>query len=196
MISTRSTCRLGWDATGKAVLVFLAALLALSVPHPAAGQVATAAEIDRDVTAALNSLFASTPTAKELAAKAKGVVVFPSIMKAGFMVGGQYGEGALRRGSKTVGYYNTAAASYGLQAGAQVYGYALFFMTESAMQFLDKTDGWELGSAPSVVVLDQGAAGSLSTTTLQSDMYAFFFNQKGVMGGLGLQGSKITKISK
>jgi len=131
-----------------------------------------------------------------LAAKAKGILVFPSIMKAGFVVGGQYGEGALRRGGKTVGYYNTAAASYGLQAGAQVFGYALFFMTESAMQFLDKSDGWELGSAPNVVVLDQGAAGSLSTSTLQSDMYAFFFSQKGLMGGLGLQGSKITKISK
>jgi len=174
-------------------------LLALAVGHlvnPAPVPAATAAEIDRDVTAALKSLFESTPKAKELAEKAKGVLVFPSIMKAGFMVGGQYGEGALRRGDKTVGYYNTAAASYGLQAGAQIYGYALFFMTESAMQFLDKSDGWELGSAPNVVVLDQGAAGSLSTSTAQSDMYAFFFSQKGLMGGLGLQGSKITKIDK
>ena len=112
------------------------------------------------------------------------------------MVGAQYGEGALRRGGKTVGYYNTTAASYGLQAGAQVFGYAMFFMTESAMQYLEKSDGWELGSAPNVVVLDQGAAGSLSTSTAQSDMYAFFFSQKGLMAGLGLQGTKITKISK
>jgi lipid-binding SYLF domain-containing protein len=174
-------------------------LLALAVGHfvnPAPVPAATAAEIDRDVTAALTKLAESTPKAKELAAKAKGILVFPSIMKAGFMVGGQYGEGALRQGGKTVGYYNTTAASYGLQAGAQVYGYALFFMTENAMQFLDKSDGWELGSAPNVVVLDQGTAGSLSTSTLQSDMYAFFFSQKGLMAGLGLQGSKITRISK
>ena len=174
-------------------------LLALAVGHvvnPSPVPAATAAEIDRDVTAALNNLFASTPKAKELAEKAKGVLVFPSIMKAGFMVGAQYGEGALRRGGKTVGYYNTTAASYGLQAGAQVFGYAMFFMTESAMQYLEKSDGWELGSAPNVVVLDQGAAGSLSTSTAQSDMYAFFFSQKGLMAGLGLQGTKITKISK
>lgn len=174
-------------------------LLALAVgpwSHPAPARAATAAEINRDVTTALNNLFQSTPKAKELAATAKGILVFPSIVKAGFMVGGQYGEGALRRGDQTVGYYNTTAASYGLQAGAQVYGYAMFFMTEKAMQYLDTSDGWELGSAPNVVVLDQGAAGSLSTSTLQSDMYAFFFSQKGLMAGLGLQGSKITKISK
>jgi lipid-binding SYLF domain-containing protein len=174
-------------------------LLALAFGHlvnPVPVAAATAAEIDRDVTTALKSLFESTPKAKELAAKANGILVFPNIVKAGFMVGAQYGEGALRRGDKTVGYYNTTAASYGLQAGAQMFGYALFFMTEKAMQFLDKSDGWELGSAPNVVVLDQGAAGSLSTSTLQSDMYAFFFSQKGLMAGLGLQGSKITKISK
>jgi lipid-binding SYLF domain-containing protein len=174
-------------------------LLVLAVGHfvnPAPVPAATAAEIDRDVTAALKTLFESTPKAKELAAKAKGILVFPNIVKAGFLVGGQFGEGALRRGDETVAYYNTTAASYGLQAGAQMFGYALFFMTESAMQYLDKSDGWELGSAPNLVVLDQGAAGSLSTSTLQSDMYAFFFSQKGLMGGLGLQGSKITKISK
>lgn len=174
-------------------------LLALAVGHfvnPGPVQAATAAEIDRDVTAALERLFESTLKAKELAEKAKGILVFPNIVKAGLLVGGQFGEGALRRDGKTVGYYNTAAASYGLQAGAQMYGYAMFFMTEKAMQFLNKSDGWELGSAPNVVVLDQGTAGGLSTSTLQSDMYAFFFSQKGLMAGLGLQGSKITKISK
>jgi lipid-binding SYLF domain-containing protein len=184
--------------TGVRFLVGIV-LLASAFGHfvnPAPVPAATAAEIDRDVTAALKSLFESTPKAKELAAKANGILVFPNIVKAGFMVGAQYGEGALRRGDKTVGYYNTTAASYGLQAGAQMFGYALFFMTESAMQYLDKSEGFELGSAPNLVVLDQGAAGSLSTSTLQSDMYAFFFNQKGLMGGLGLQGSKITKISK
>ena len=173
-------------------------LLALAVGHlvnPAPVPAATAAEIDRDVTAALKSLFESTPKAKELAEKAKGVLVFPSIMKAGFMVGGQYGEGALRRGDKTVGYYNTAAASYGLQAGAQIYGYALFFMTDSSLKYLDQSQGFELGTGPSLVLVDEGFAKKLSTTTLRSDVYAFIFSQKGLMGGIGLQGTKITRIN-
>jgi lipid-binding SYLF domain-containing protein len=86
--------------------------------------------------------------------------------------------------------------SYGLQAGIQEYGYVLFFMTDSAMDWLDKSDGWEVGVGPSIVVVDTGAASSATTTTLQSDIYAFFFDQKGLMGGLGLQGTKITKLSK
>jgi lipid-binding SYLF domain-containing protein len=128
--------------------------------------------------------------------KAKGVLVFPSIVKGGFMVGGQYGEGALFRGGKVSGYYSTLQMSYGLQAGLQKYGYVLFFMTESAFKYLDKSDGWELGMGPSIVVVDEGTARSMTTTTMQSDIYAFFFDQTGLMGGLGLQGTKITKIEK
>ncbi|MCJ7640921.1 MAG: YSC84-related protein, partial [Desulfobacterales bacterium] len=111
-------------------------------------------------------------------------------------VGGQYGEGALLKGGKTAAYYNTVSASYGLQIGLQKYGYALFFMTDSAMKWIDKSDGWEIGVGPSIVVVDVGAATSKTTTTLQSEIYAFFFDQKGLMGGLGLQGTKITKIKK
>jgi lipid-binding SYLF domain-containing protein len=122
--------------------------------------------------------------------------VFPSIVKAGFLFGAQYGEGALREKGKTVGYYNTVAASYGLQAGVQVFGYALFFMTDSAVQYLANSGGFELGVGPSIVVLDAGAAKALTTTTAQKDMYAIFFNQKGLMAGLGLQGSKISRIDK
>ena len=112
------------------------------------------------------------------------------------MVGGQFGEGALLKGGKTSAYYNTLSASYGLQIGLQKYGYALFFMSDSAMGWLDKSDGWELGTGPSIVVVDEGVAKSMSSTTLQSDVYAFFFDQKGLMGGLGLQGTKVTKIKK
>ena len=112
------------------------------------------------------------------------------------MVGAQYGDGALRKKGKTVGYYNSVAASYGLQAGVQKYGYVLFFMTDSAQEYLDKSDGWELGTGPSIVVLDAGTAGGMSTTTARSDVYAFFFDQKGLMAGLGLQGTKVTKTSK
>ena len=157
---------------------------------------ASAAEIDRDVDSALLKLYEKTPAAKELAKVAKGILVFPSIIKGGFIVGGQYGEGALRMGGKTEGYYNTAAASYGLQAGAQSFGYALFFITDKALEYLKKSEGWEIGVGPSVVIVDEGVAKSLTTTTAKSDIYAFFFDQKGLMAGIGLQGSKITKIDK
>jgi lipid-binding SYLF domain-containing protein len=106
------------------------------------------------------------------------------------------GEGALLKDGKAAGYYNTIQVSYGLQAGIQKYGYALFLMTDSAMKYIDKSDGWEIGVGPSIVVMDVGAATSATTTTLQSEIYAIFFDQKGLMGGLGLQGTKITKIKK
>jgi lipid-binding SYLF domain-containing protein len=112
------------------------------------------------------------------------------------MFGAQYGEGALRKGNKTVGYYNTLAASYGLQAGAQQFGYVLFFMNDAALAYLDKSEGFEIGSGPSVVVLDEGMGKTMTSTTLSQDVYAVIFNQKGLMGGLGLQGSKISKIQK
>jgi lipid-binding SYLF domain-containing protein len=157
---------------------------------------ASAEEINLDAKSALKTLYAQSPAAKELGKKAKGILVFPGIIKGGFLVGGQFGEGALLKGGKTVAYYNTVQASYGLQAGLQKYRYALFFMTDSAMKWIDKSDGWEIGVGPSIVVVDTGAAKSMTTTTLQSEIYAFFFNQKGLMGGLGLQGTKITKIKK
>ena len=163
-------------------------------PRPAAA--ASAAEINRDVKNALAKLYAKSPSAKAMAEKAKGILVFPAIVKGGFIVGGQYGEGALLKGGKTAGYYSTVQVSYGLQAGLQKYGYALFFMSDSAMNWLDKSDGWELGVGPTIVVIDVGAARSATTTTLQSEIYAFFFDQKGLMGGLGLQGTKVTKIKK
>ena len=196
MLSTRNTRRPGWDTAGRLALFFLAAMLAQPLLPPAAVQAATAAEIRRDATAALKKLYAGIPKAKELADRAKGVLVFPSVVKAGFMVGGLFGDGVLFKDDKAVAYYNTVAASYGFQAGVQKYGYAMFLMNDAALQYLDKSDGWELGTGPSIVVLDQGAAGGLSTSTARDDVYAFIFDQKGLMGGLGLQGTKITKIEK
>ena len=164
------------------------------IPHSAAA--AGAGEIDRDVKKKLERLYADSPSAKAMGQKAKGILVFPSIVKGGFVVGGQYGEGALLKGGKTSGYYNTIQMSYGLQAGMQKYGYALFFMTDKAMDWIDKSDGWELGVGPSIVIVDEGVATSKSTTTLQSEIYAFFFDQRGLMAGAGLQGTKITRIEK
>jgi len=155
----------------------------------------SASEIDRNVNASLPELYSHNDAAKALRAKAKAILVFPDIKKAAFIVGAQYGYGALRKGSRTVGYYRTGAASYGFQAGVKKFGYALFFMTDSALAYLDNSGGWAIGTGPSVVVLDQGAARSLTTTNLRSDVYAFVFSQQGLMGGVGLEGSKITKIT-
>ena len=174
------------------VLVVITA--ALIVPNRAVA--ASAAELNRDAEKALKKLCAKSIKASALSEKAKAILVFPSIAKAGFIVGGQYGEGVLLSEGKVVGYYNTVAASYGLQAGVQKYGYALFFMTDAAVKYLDKSDGWELGTAPNIVIVDEGVAGGLSTTTARSDVYAFIFGQEGLMAGLGLQGTKITKMEK
>lgn len=155
----------------------------------------TAAEIDRDVDFALQDLYESTPAARELAKKAKGILVFPRIVKAGFMVGAQYGRGgALRVRGRTTGYYNSVSASYGMQAGVQAFGYALFFMNDEALNYLERSEGWEIGMGPSIVVVDAGKAKTLTTTTAKDNVYAFIFGQRGLMAGLGLQGSKISRI--
>jgi lipid-binding SYLF domain-containing protein len=155
----------------------------------------SASQIAGDSRAALRSLYASNAAARALGQKAKAVLVFPSIVKAGFMVSAQGGNGAMIRDTGEIsGFYQTAAASYGLQAGVQQFGYALFLMDDSAFRNLQRSGGWEVGSSPSLVVVDQGIAASLTTATANKGTYAFFFNQRGLMGGLGLQGSKITRI--
>ena len=156
---------------------------------------ADSAEIDKAVTDAMSGLFKSSATAKKLAPLAKGILIFPKVVKAGMIVGGQFGEGALIKNDITVGYYTTVAASYGLQAGVQEFGYAMFFMTDEALEYLDESDGWEIGVGPSIVVVDEAVANSLTTSTAKDSIYAFFFNQKGLMAGLGLQGSKIIKFN-
>jgi len=184
--------------TFKAGLAALAAAGCLALaPLPAAAQVpgkTSAAELSRRSQSALQQLYAKVPAAKAIGKEAQAVLVFPSVTKAGLGIGGQYGEGALIKGGKAVAYYNTAGASYGLQAGAQTFGYAMFFMSEAALQQLDKTDGYEVGVGPSVVVMDEGKAKTMTTTTMKDDIYAFIFGQQGLMAGLGVQGNKITKI--
>ena len=175
------------------------ALAVLTLLSPAPSMAAGKAEIDRDARAALEKLYKGNMMAQSLAEKAKGILVFPGIIKGGFIVGGQYGEGALLKNGTTVGYYSTAAASYGLQAGIQDFGYAMFFMTDKSLEYLDKSAGWEIGVGPSLVIVDKETAAAFgkttTTSTVQSDIYAFVFSQKGLMAGLGLQGSKITRIN-
>lgn len=183
-----------WKSYWSLVAVCCLAFLAVAVSLPQTALAATASEIDRDVNNALRDLYKTTPAAKKMASIAKGILVFPDIIKGGFIIGGQYGEGALRVGGKTKGYYRSVAASYGLQAGAQKFGYVLFFLSDDDLKYLKKSDGWEIGVGPSVVVMDEGMARSFTTTTARSGVYAFFFDQKGLMAGLGIQGSNITKI--
>jgi lipid-binding SYLF domain-containing protein len=172
------------------------AFAAFTLTSPNTAQAASAAEINRDANKVLKKLYQKSSKAKALGEKAKAILVFPSITKGGFFVGGQYGEGVLLKEGKPLSYYSTVSVSYGLQFGVQTYGYALFFMTDAAREYLDRSDGWELGTGPSIVIVEEGAAGGISTTTAQSDIYAFIFSQKGLMAGLGLQGTKITKIEK
>jgi len=172
----------------------LLAATAVMLSGPARAE--SAGDLDRAGARALRSLYASNSSAQFLGKKARAVLVFPTIYKAGFLFGGQIGEGVLLRNGRPGGYYNSVAASYGLQAGVQKFGYALFFMNEGALAYLNESDGWELGVGPSIVVVDQGMGKSITSTTLTQDVYAFIFDQKGLMGGMGVQGSKITRISK
>jgi lipid-binding SYLF domain-containing protein len=167
-----------------------ALLLAIT---PAAASAADA-ELERDARAALQQLYASEPKAAELGSKARGVLIFPKIVKAGFMVGGQSGKGVLFQGRRVAGYYRISAGSFGLQAGAQTFSYALFFMTADALAYLDRSGGWAVGSGPSFVVADKGAAKTMNTTTVGHEVIAMPFGQHGLMGGLGLEGSKITRL--
>lgn len=177
----------------------LAAMLAtactlgpLSV-HPA--HAADRQKLDAEAAAALNRLEASDPRAASLAKRARGILVFPSVIKAGFVFGGQTGNGVLLTHGKPTGYYNMTGGSWGLQAGAQDFSYALFFMSQKSLTYLHDVKGFSAGSLPSVVVVNKGAAANVDTTTALHDVYAFPFNQKGLMANLTLEGTKITPIN-
>jgi lipid-binding SYLF domain-containing protein len=175
----------------RIAVMLTVALLTTQTPPALADDLVAA-----DANAALNELYAGEPLAKMISAKAAAILVFPNIVRAGFIIGGHYGEGVLMRGGKLVAHYNSVAGSFGLQAGAQAFGYALFLMNDKALQYLDSSDGWELGVGPTIVIVDKGMAKSMTTLTLKDDVYAFIFDQKGLMAGLGIQGSKITKLEK
>ena len=160
-----------------------------------AGVRLSALEIEQKAQTALQQLYRSTPEAKKLAEKAKAILVFPEVIKAGVGIGGSYGEGVLFRHGVPAGFYSIAAASYGLQLGAQSYGYAMFFMDDKSLEYLDKNQGWEVGTGPSLVLVDKGMSSTMTNTTLTSSVYVFTFSQKGLMAGTGIQGSKISRIN-
>jgi lipid-binding SYLF domain-containing protein len=176
-----------------AVIVALATTVGLLAQSASA---ATAAELNANGRAALSRLYSRSDRALRYGRDARAILVFPKIVKAGFLIGGQGGEGVLFMHGQPAGYYKIAAVSYGFQAGGQSFSYALFLMNDKALNYLRKSDGWSIGSGPSVVVIDQGKAMSTTSTTLAKDVYAMPFGQKGLMAGVGLEGSKITPIRR
>ncbi|MGZ7456910.1 lipid-binding SYLF domain-containing protein [Pseudomonas sp. Ma2-10] len=157
---------------------------------------ATAEDLNADSRQALQTLYKATPFAETISHNAKAVLVFPNIIKAGLVFGGSYGEGVLMKGSKVESYYNSVTGSWGLQAGAQSYGYALFLMTDNAVKYVRETKGWEVGVGPTVVVVDEGVSKNLSSSTLKDDAYAFIFDQQGLMAGVSIEGTKISLIKR
>lgn len=177
-----------------AFIVAMAAAMTMGLMPQA--NAATAEDLDRDSLQALQTLYKSEPLAKTLSESAKAVLVFPNIVKAGLVFGGSYGEGVLLKGSKAVDYYNSVTGSWGLQAGAQTYGYAVFLMTDKAIRYIEETRGWEIGVGPTVVLVDEGVAKNFSTSSLKNDAYAFIFNQQGLMAGVSIEGTKISHIKR
>jgi lipid-binding SYLF domain-containing protein len=176
--------------------LMLAAVSVVSMSVMGAASAATSEDLDKDSKQALHSLYKNQPLAETLSRSAKAVLVFPNIVKAGLVFGGSYGEGEMIKGSKVIDYYNSVTGSWGLQAGAQSYGYAVFLMTDKAVRYVEETKGWEVGVGPTVVVVDEGVAKNLSTSSLKDDAYAFIFSQQGLMAGVSIEGTKISRIKR
>jgi lipid-binding SYLF domain-containing protein len=186
----------------KTKQIVLALGLALAVATPmsvvtfGSAQAASADDLNKDAAQALQMLYRTNPVAASIGKQAKATLVFPQIVKAGLVFGGAYGEGVLREGNRPVDYYNSFSGSWGLQAGAQSYGYVVFLMNDKALDYIHKSQGWEIGVGPTVVIVNEGAAKNLSTTTLKDDAYAFIFDQKGLMAGVSIEGTKISHIKR
>jgi lipid-binding SYLF domain-containing protein len=157
---------------------------------------ATAEDLNREASHALQNLYKTNPVAESISKKARAVLVFPNIVKAGLVFGGSYGEGVLTKDTHFAGYYNSVSASWGWQAGAESYAYVVFLMSDKAVKYLDKSKGWEIGVGPSVIMVNEGVAKNLSSSTLKDDAYAFIFDQQGLMASLSIEGTKISRIKR
>lgn len=179
----------------NAGVVFAVAIIIMVLTVPASFA-ASKTEIDARVKEAIATFYETTSAGKELAEKANGMLVFPRVIKAGFGIGGEFGEGALLIDGQTVDYYSVAAASIGFQLGAQVKTEIILFMTELVLESFRHSGGWEVGVDASVAVATLGAGGEIGTNTAREPIIGFIFSNKGLMYDLSLAGSKITKISK
>jgi lipid-binding SYLF domain-containing protein len=176
---------------GIILLALVASLSAMKSANAASG-----AEIDANVRATLGEFFREIPSSHELANKAAAILVFPTIVKAGFGIGGEYGEGALHIRGRTAGYYNIISGSIGFQFGAQARSVIIMFMTPAALAAFQRTDGWKIGVDGSVTIIAIGAGGAIDTNSVRSPIVGFIFDQKGLMYNLTLEGSKISRISR
>jgi len=187
-------------ANSRQILLAIGLGLAVAAPISAVtldqAAAATAQDLNRDAEQALQTLYRTNPVAERISKQARAVLVFPQIVKAGLVFGGAYGEGVLMEGAKPVDYYNSFSGSWGLQAGAQSYGYAVFLMNGKALDYIKQSQGWEIGVGPTIVIVNEGVAKNLSTTTLKDDAYAFIFDQKGLMAGVSIEGTKISRIKR
>jgi lipid-binding SYLF domain-containing protein len=190
---------LSMDVSGRFCTAALSAAcltLILGTFFASAAHAATAKEIDVSVDVALERFNKEVKGAKEFLKSAKGVLVFPSVYKAGFVIGGEYGEGALRIGGKTVDYYSTIAGSWGLQIGGQKKTVILVFMQNEAVKKFRASSGWKAGVDGSVALITVGAGEAIDTTNIKDPIVGFVFGQKGLMANLTLEGSKYTKLKK
>ncbi len=178
-------------AVGPALLGLVAGVCSASQAHAASGP-----EIDFEVRATLDRFFREVWSSHELANKALAILVFPTVVKAGFGIGGEYGEGALLVRGRNAGYYNIISGSIGFQFGAQARSVIIMFMTEAALAGFQRSDGWKIGVDGSVAIITIGAGGAIDTNTVRSPIVGFIFDQKGLMYNLTLEGSKITRISR
>jgi lipid-binding SYLF domain-containing protein len=170
------------------------AVATVALTTPALVQAATKSEIERDSRAALAQLYSHNSWAKSVGKRAKGILVFPKVFKGGFVVGGSSGEGALLVKDKVAKYMVISGASVGLQAGGQAYAYAMFFMTDKKLAEITKNENWDVGADPNVVLVDEGAAKEIDTTSMDKEVYAFVFGQKGLMAGISLKGNRTKEI--
>ncbi len=178
----------------KLILVAVATLSLGAISGHAVS--ATAEDLKKDADQALQTLYKANPVAESLSKKARAILIFPKVIKAGLVFGGSYGEGLLEKDGQVVAYYNTVSASWGWQAGAESYSYAVFLMSDKTVNYLDSSKGWEIGVGPTVVVVDEGIAKNLSSTTLKDDAYAVIFDQQGIMASLSIEGTKISRIER
>ena len=173
----------------------LGAILLVTIPA-GVSFAKSAREIDTSVDVCLERFYEQVKGGKEFAKTAKGLLVMPNVVKAGFFVGGQYGEGALRVGGKTEGYYNLVAGSYGLTFGGQSQDIIIAFMTEEALKRFQESQGWEAGVDANVAVINVGAGGDVTTTTVRDPVVGFVFDTKGLMADISLKGAKFTRLVK
>jgi lipid-binding SYLF domain-containing protein len=174
----------------------LALLLSLGLGSASRGEAASAAEIDTDVRETMSEFFTQVRGARELVGKSAAVLVFPTVIKAGIGIGGEYGEGALVTRERTVDYYNIVSASIGFQLGAQARSVIIVFITPEALASFRRTHGWKIGVDASVTIVTVGAGGSIDTSRIASPIVGFIFDSKGLMYNLTLEGSKITRINR